>query len=45
LPHRRDQRRDRRPLVWSQEEITEDIAARVILPFAHFEIAFQELEV
>ena len=31
LPHRRDQRCDRGPLVWSQEEITEDVAARVII--------------
>jgi hypothetical protein len=31
LPHRCDKRRDRGPLIGSQEEITEDIAARVII--------------
>ena len=31
LPHRCDKRRNRGPLVRSQEEITEDVAARVII--------------
>jgi hypothetical protein len=31
LPHRRDQRGDRRPLVWRQEEVTEDVATGVII--------------